>query len=126
MKPLAERPGKMFWAFGMLLTLFIAWLVFTVTQPGHRAEAEIRTALPEWSVVANLLVAPLLIPIAAGPWHIKARTRVLFTTLTLASLVIAVAAARTLVLPYCLMLLAVLLEVYWLIPKWTARRLRAR
>jgi uncharacterized membrane protein YidH (DUF202 family) len=115
-----NRTALAFVAFGLAFVLFCVWLVFSSTQRGHRAEAAIDHLLPTWLVVVNLVLLPCLVALTAGASRIPISLRFSFGALMFCSGVILEASFRRIVLGSCVVLAIVLVEAYWIFPKWNA------
>lgn len=109
-----------FVAFGLAFLLWCLWLVFTSTQLGYRAEGAIDHLLPTWFVASNLLLLPCLGALLAGASHIPIWLRFGFGVLMFCSFVIFEASFGRMLLGSCAVLAIVLVEAYWIIPKWNA------
>jgi hypothetical protein len=106
--------------------LFCLWLVLSVMGLAHPYEARIYGWLPQWLVVLNLLLGPCLMAATAGPWRIAWSTRVFCATLMLCSIFILEISFKRYLIASCLVLALLVIEAYWLIPKWNARNWRQR
>jgi len=113
-----------FWVLGVMLGVFCLWLLFSWTTPGHRAEALMFSILPGWFVVTNLLLAPCFMALAAGPWRIRLPLRLTFAALTLGSIVITEITFGRFLLASFASVGILVLEAYWIIPKWNDRQRR--
>jgi hypothetical protein len=114
-----------FVAFGLAFVLFCIWLVFSSTQSGHRTEAAINQLLPTWLVAINLLLSPCLVALTAGASRIPVSLRFGFGVLMFCSGVILEVSFRRILWCSCVVLAIVLIEAYWIIPKWNAHYRRA-
>lgn len=107
-----------FVAFGLAFVLFCLWLLFSLTQPGHRAEAAIDRLLPAWLVALNLFLLPCLAAVTAARSRIAVPLRFSFGVLMICSLVVSEVSFNRFLLGSCGVLAIILLEAYWIIPKW--------
>ena len=121
-----NRTVMAFVAFGLVFVLFCLWLVFSSTQPGHRAEAAIDHLLPTWLVAVNLLLLPCLGALTAGASRIPASLRLGFGVLMFCSGVVLEVSFRRILWGACVVLAIVLIEAYWIIPMWNANHRRAK
>jgi hypothetical protein len=110
-----------FVTFGLTFALFCMWLAFSSTQIGHRAEAAINHLLPTRLVAINLLLLPCLTALAAGASRIPVSLRFGSGALMFCSGVILEVSFRRILWGSCGVLAIVLIEAYWIIPKWNAR-----
>jgi hypothetical protein len=106
--------------------LFCLWLILSVMGLAYPYEVRIYGWLPQWLVVLNLLLGPCLMAATAGPWRIAWSTRVFCATLMLCSIFILEVSFKRYLIASCLVLTLLLIEAYWLIPKWNARNWRQR
>lgn len=125
MKDVQGPKREPFWALGLILALFCAWFVFSLTAPGHHAEDFVRGLLPGWYVAVNLVLVPVLIAVAAAPWRLSFQLRLAVAACSFVSVVLAEIGFRLLLAGSCTMLVVLLIEVYWLIPHWQARHRQA-
>jgi hypothetical protein len=125
MRDVEPRTVAAYKAFGLAFGLFCLWFLFSLTQLGHHAEAAMGSILPAWFVAVNLLLLPCLMALAAGGWRIPLSLRVGFGVLMLCSIVIFQVSFRKFLLGSYGVLALILVEVYWIIPKWNARHRRA-
>jgi len=78
----------------------------------------INSALPGWFVAVNLLLAPCIMALSAGGWRISLPLRLILGAIMFCSAVILEVSFRRF-LPFSCGVLAILLvEAYWIIPKW--------
>ena len=110
--------------FAVAFALFCFWFLFSYTGAGHRAEVRMNAIMPRWLVVANFLVLPCVTAIAAGPLRVRPGLRLVLMTLALPSILILQVSFRKLPIDSCAVLAVLLLEVYWIVPRWNARRRR--
>ena len=108
--------------FGVAFLLFVLWLLLSWAGVTRTAEIAIANSLPRSLVIVNLILAPSLALIAGGPLRISAPVRLVMLALALCSLVILKMAFNIYPLASCILLVSVLLEAYWIIPKWTAQQ----
>lgn len=106
------------------LILFCAWLALSIVGLTDKVEARLAYFMPVWLVWTNLLFAPFIWVIAAGPSRISIRVRFLLLTFSFISLLVLEITFRRYLLPSLAVLLILLLEAYWLIPKWNAKKLK--
>jgi len=111
--------------FALAFGLFCLWFLFSLTQLGHHVEAVMGNILPTWFVGANLVLLPCLMALVAGGWHIPLPLRLGFAVLMLFSIVIAQVSFRKFLVGSYVVLAIILVEAYWIIPKWNARHRRA-
>jgi hypothetical protein len=110
------------WALALVFGLFVCWLlVLSRTASGRQISAALCNILPGWLVAGNLVVAPCLMALAAGPLRMSLLVRLLLASLMLASILIAQITFTRFLIASCVVLVIMLLEAYWFIPKWTAR-----
>jgi hypothetical protein len=111
------------WTLALVFGLFSSWLlVLSRTASGREISAAICNMVPGWLVAVNLVVAPCLMALAAGPLRTPLMLRLIFASLMLASILIAAVTFTRFLIGSCVILVIILLEAYWLIPKWTARQ----
>jgi hypothetical protein len=108
--------------FGIAFGMFCLWFLFSWTEPIHRAESVIRSLLPGWFVVVNLLLAPLLMALSAGRWRIPFPLRLALGVMMLCSIVIFEVSFQKFPVASSTVLALLLLEAYWIIPKWNSNR----
>ncbi len=113
-----------FMVFGLAFALFCLWFLFSMTPPGHRAEAAINHILPTRLVAINLFVLPCLAALTAGASRIPTSLRFGFGVLMFCSSVILEVSFGRILLGSCAVVAIVLVEAYWIIPKWNARHRR--
>jgi hypothetical protein len=80
--------------------------------------------LPGWVVVGNLVLAPCFMALAAGPVRIRPLGRLILAACMLTSILVLEIAFTRFVIASCVVLVIVVFEAYWLIPKWAAPRSR--
>ncbi|MGA2888423.1 MAG: hypothetical protein ABSE51_10255 [Terracidiphilus sp.] len=119
-----NRAVLAFLMFFLAFVLFCMWLVFSSTQPGHRAEAAINHLLPTWFVAINLLLLPCLGALTAGASRIPVSLRFGFGVLMFCSIVISEVSFRRFLLGSYVVLAIVLIEAYLIIPMWNAHHRR--
>lgn len=106
---------------GMTFFLFVLWLLLSWTGATSHLETAIRNVLPRWVVIFNLILAPCITAIAAGPLPIPSSVRLFAATLVLLCMLILEITFRLYVAASCVVLVMVLSEAYWIIPRWNAR-----
>jgi uncharacterized membrane protein YidH (DUF202 family) len=121
-----DRTALALLVFGLAFVLFCLWLVFSSTQPGHRVEAVIDHLLPTWLVATNLILMPCLGALTAAASRIPVWLRFSFGALMFCSIVISEVSFRRFLLASCVVLAIILVEAYWIIPKWNAHHRRVR
>ncbi len=115
-----EGTQKAPWLVGLMLVLFCLWLVFTATTAGGRIEGSLRDLLPGWTIGCNLFLAPCLMALAAGPLRIPLSTRLGAGALMFGSLIILEVAFNRFRIASFVVLVVLVAEVYWVVPKWNA------
>jgi hypothetical protein len=119
----AERKSQiLILVFGLAFGLFCFWLILSNTTFGLGVEAQIRNWLPDWIVVCNLFMGPVITLVAAGPWRIPLALRVVFGVFMFCSILLFEVSFRRYSLASGAVLALLLSEVYWVIPKWDAKR----
>ena len=121
-----NRNVMAFVAFGLTFVSFCMWFVFSLTQPGHRAEAAINQLLPTWLVAINLLLLPCLAALTGGASRIPVSLRFGFGVLMFCSGVIFNVSFRRILLGSFGVFAIILIEAYWIIPMWNAHHRRAK
>jgi len=114
-----------FTVFVVVFGLFCRWVLFSFTGAGHQAETRMSRIMPKWLIVTNFLFLPGITVIATGPLRIRMTVRFVLGIVMLCSVVILEVSFRKLPVESCAVLAVFLLEVYWIVPKWNARRRRA-
>ena len=97
----------------------------SLTQLGHRAEVAINGILPTWLVAINLFLLPCLAALTAGASRIPISLRFSLGVLMFCSIVILDVSFRRFLPGSCAVLAIVLVEAYWIVPKWNARHRHA-
>ena len=110
-----------FVVFAVVFGLFCLWFLFSLTGPGHRAELKLAGLVPRWFVIANFFILPFAMLFAARALRIPFGLRSMLGALGLFLLIIAEVCYRRFPVESCVVLAVLLLEVYWIIPKWNAR-----
>lgn len=108
--------------FGLAFALFCGWFAFSWTEPIHHTETLLNGILPSWLVAVNLFLAPCLVAVVAGGTFIPLPIRLTLGAIMFFSVVILEVTFRRFLLASCGVLTIVLVEVYWIIPKWYAKR----
>jgi hypothetical protein len=108
-------------AFGLAFGLFCLWFLFSWTGPVHHAEAVINSILPGWFVAGNLLLAPCLMALSAGGGRVPLPLRLTLGAMMFCSAVILEVSFRRFFPVSCVVLAILLVEAYWIIPKWNVR-----
>jgi hypothetical protein len=104
-----------------IAALFFVWLALLVTDQTTRVVEAVRAFLPSWFPVANLVLAPVLTALAAGPLRLSPAARFCATLLMLCSFSALYLAHAGHPLAYYLVIVFILAEAYWMIPQWKAR-----
>ncbi len=118
-----ERNSLIAWRlFGLTFGLFCLWFLFSWTGPVRHAETAIINILPGWFVAGNLLLVPLLMAAASGGWRVPSSVRLVLGALMFWSILVFVICFKKYLLASCVVLVLLLLEAYWIIPKWNAGR----
>jgi hypothetical protein len=115
-----EGTRKAPWIVGLMLGLFCMWLVFTSTRAGGRVEGNIRDSLPGWILVCNFFLAPCFMVSASGPLRIPVSVRLVAGALMFGSMIIVEIAFNRFRVASSVVVLVLVAEVYWVIPKWNA------
>ena len=105
----------------MMLVLFLLWFGLSLSGLTQRAEIEISERLPAWMIWTNLIIGPCLWALAGGTYRLSPPIRLLFLALTFVSIVVLEICFRRYALPSCVALGVLVLEAYWIIPKWKSR-----
>ncbi len=103
--------------FALVFGLFCLWFLFSWTGPIHHAEVKMNAILPGWIVAANLVLLPCL-ALSAGEWRISLPLRLVLLALMLCSIVIVEVSFRRFLPASCGVLAILLVEAYWIVPKW--------
>ncbi len=117
-----RRTTRIMWSFVLLAAVYVFWLLFTLVPTFRDAQTHVSALLPRWYVVVNLVLVPVLFGLAATPRRISFPVRFMLCALAMASLIVADLAASVFVGANFAMTVVLLIEAYWLIPKWKARR----
>ncbi len=118
-----ERSTVTAWGgVGIAFGLFCLWFLFSWTELIHHAEAVIRSMLPVWFVVVNLALMPCLVALSAGASLIPLPLRLALGAMMFCSAVIFEVSFRRFPVVSGAVLAILLLEVYWIIPRWNASR----
>jgi hypothetical protein len=125
MRDAEPRTLAAFTVFALAFSLFCLWFLFSLTPLGHHVEAVMGSILPAWFVAANLVLLPCLMTLAAGGWRIPPSLRLGFGVLMLFSAVIFQVSFRKFLLGSFVVLAIILVEAYWIIPRWNARHRQA-
>lgn len=103
-----------------MLVVFCLWLAL----PTRNVEVGMAKVLPQWVVWTNLLFLPFILAVAAGPSRISLPIRSVFIGFVFCSLLLLEVCFRRHFWPSAATLALFLLEVYWVIPKWNAKKER--
>jgi hypothetical protein len=115
----SHSAGPLF--YNLILVMFVMfglWFVLSVAGVTRNVESAIAAWLPAWSVLANLILIPFLTLIAVGSFEVSPCVRLAFVGLMLISVVIMEICFRRFVWLSTAVLGVLLVEAYWIIPRW--------
>lgn len=119
-----DRKGEkrdLFIALGMF-SLIVLWLLVSTTGTVRGELQRAGEFLPGWFVLANLVLAPLLLAmVGLRVPRITVVARLVLLVFGLISCSIASLAYKEHPFAFLAMLALIFLEAYWVIPKWNAR-----
>ena len=102
--------------------LVLVWLALLATNETAKAVEAVRGLLPHWFPGVNLFLAPLLAALATTSSPIPALCRFSAIFLMLCSFSALYLSYTVHPAGYILTLVIIIIELYWIIPKWNARR----
>jgi len=114
-----RNPERNFLLGIAMFGLIVLWLLLSTGGQVAKGLEMIRTALPPWFILTNLILAPCLLGcVGVRAWRIPLGFRLVLLGLGLCSYSIASLVYREHPLAFLAMLAVLFLEAYWIIPRW--------
>jgi hypothetical protein len=103
------------------ISLCFLWLILQISGFMTKINDALRPFLSVWALGINLF----LVPFWAAMFHLRhivsVRLRLLFGTLFIISITLAILSFQELLIPTAAVIAFVYLEIYWIIPKWNSK-----
>jgi hypothetical protein len=105
----------------VMLVIFCIWLALSCLGVTRYPEAAIANLAPGWLIWANLVALPCMVPLASGALRISLQLRAALLVLTFLSAIMLEICFRRYPWLSGISLLLMLLEAYWIIPRWNSQ-----